>query len=211
MLTPKSYQEAKADVRLEPEPDSGCEIMISNESICLYLPYEDANVFKHFNTWLYSKTIIGLEEKIAELSWDEVFNIYQFAVHRNVPGLQNAVVDATIEKNRLVKTVPDSNHVKYLYEKDAKATPFRKLLVDMFTMRHCDLSDALSLSKLPPQFLSAVIVKLDKLKTSAEEEVAEIKKKRAKRTGKKFRRDEGTDLAELKKCYYVQTSPIIID
>lgn len=89
--------------------------------------------------------------------------------------------------------------------------PFRKFFVDILTLSRGGISDGSDLSSLHPQFLSAVILALDKIKTTATDEVRDLKEKRTKRQGKEFKEDGRVQFSELKEQYYVQIAPIELD
>ena len=144
----------------------------------VHLPNEDPSAFKCFYTYLYEQhSLVSGNESITDITWSGLFDVWLFGLKFKIPGLQNAVVDATIEKHREDKTLPGPVDINRLYKKNVKAASFRELFIDLFTSS-CDLEVKIHKpGSYNTQFLVALISTLYRNQVKSEEEG---KHKRAK-------------------------------
>ena len=87
---------------------------------------EEVDVFKRFNGWLYTNTILQ-ENDIKDPDFTNLMELYVFAEKRGIPSLQNAVIDALIRIQRL----PDYE-IESVWEKTARTSGLHRLLVDSY-------------------------------------------------------------------------------
>ena len=102
------------------------------------LPEDDPDMFKRFQLWLYTGSVVeSPTEASTTVDWQCLFNLYIFGDARGVAHLQNATMDALIDKSHAENLIPTMQY-KYVYENTADNSLLRRLLVDWITQR-CDL------------------------------------------------------------------------
>lgn len=87
---------------------------------------EDVAMFQSFQIWLYSDNILTTNTRE---NWKILFDLHIFGDARGIPHLQNAAVDALINKEHRLKWIP-AYQFKYVYEDTSEKSPLRRLLVD---------------------------------------------------------------------------------
>ncbi|KAL8797391.1 MAG: hypothetical protein Q9195_000546 [Heterodermia aff. obscurata] len=103
------------------------------------LPEENPSMFERFQLWLYTGSIIELHEK-DRLSSKVLVDLYIFGETRIIPGLQNAVIDSTIDELIQYQLI-SVRSIDYLYANTSKRSPIRKLYVEMIVDNNIDLKD----------------------------------------------------------------------
>ncbi|MCJ1461298.1 hypothetical protein MMC28_011680 [Mycoblastus sanguinarius] len=89
-------------------------------------------MFKHFQYWIYSETILASDE--YDIEWRTLTNLYIFSEARRIPNLQNAAMDVLIdtEMSRSCISIAELSHV---YDNTAESSTLRKFLVDWAAQR----------------------------------------------------------------------------
>ena len=96
----------------------------------LDLPEERPQMFKRFLLWLYSGSIIeSPKETCDKIHWKDLFGLYIFGDARSIPALQNAVIDALIDKCEQTDAIP-THYFVYIYDNTVDKSPLRRLVVD---------------------------------------------------------------------------------
>ena len=93
---------------------------------------EDPDTFKRFNWWLYTGKVLFDEERVEDTNYDKLFDLYAFGEKRLIPHLQNACIDAVINRDIVTETIPYGEVVQQLWDKLPRQSPMRKLLTDLF-------------------------------------------------------------------------------
>ncbi len=111
---------------------------IESHDRCVVLPEDDANVFEHFQFWIYTGNLLETSEPPIKISWEILIGLYHFGDARDIPALQNAAIDLIIDKEHA------SNHLsppwlRQIYQMPKKS-PLRRLLADF--MAHLAKLDA---------------------------------------------------------------------
>lgn len=120
-------------------------------------------MFKRFQLWLYTGSILELHEQ-SRLPSTVLVDLYIFGETRIIPGLQNAVIDSTIDEliqHQLISV----RSIDHLYANTSKRSPIRRLYVEMIIDNNVDLNDlkwgiARELSEFayPREFLTDMIL-----------------------------------------------------
>lgn len=100
----------------------------------LELPDESVEMFKHFQFWVYSGSILEAHENTNFIAWGLLIELWVFGEARGIPDLQNAVIDALINKNYTSKQVPTSE-LNRLYENTSENAPIRRLFIDWVSFK----------------------------------------------------------------------------
>ena len=100
-----------------------------DKTIEVDLPMVSPQVFERFHLWLYAGNILDPDESTRSVSWSELMDLYQFGDARGIPEMQNAVIDAIIEKQKIENSIPVTNFNK-IYDQVQDDSPIRKLAVD---------------------------------------------------------------------------------
>lgn len=166
---------------IKPEPSADYSVTKGNGSTILHLAKDSLNAFKRFNTWLYSKDIIVEGESHKDIEWEALVSLYLFAAHRSIPGLQNAVIDASILKHNQAAVLPGTPHINRLYAFNVHAPLYRSLFIDMFSQATQSLHHVIATNRgYNPQFLAGIVMRLSQLR-EADREIHKQRSKKRKR------------------------------
>ena len=100
----------------------------------LYMPNEDPKVWHLFQKWL---TVGGSQVTIDlnHAGWADLLVLYFFAAEKDVPELQNQLMDAMGE---LIQDVaPNPAIVNHIWTKTTAKSPLRRLVVEGFVYELC--------------------------------------------------------------------------
>ena len=107
----------------------------------VHLPEDDPEVFQRFQLWLYTGSVIESSgEGTKAIDWMVFFRLYVFGDARGVAGLQNATIDALIDKSHKEIALPSILGPNYIYDNTVEKSPLRRLMVDWVVYRAGDLS-----------------------------------------------------------------------
>lgn len=95
----------------------------------LELPDEDAAMFRHFELWVYTGDVLATGESDADISWDSLVGLYIFGEIRGIPNLQNAAIDALIDKQSSQNAIP-TRFLPRVYDSTPEDSSLRRLFVD---------------------------------------------------------------------------------
>lgn len=125
------------------------------------MPEEDPAVFKRFQLWLYTGSVIDISAHEEDRpDWRSVISIYIFAERRGIPALQNLVIDTLIDLRYKRNEIPGRN-IDQIYSGTMANDPLRRLVVRLMTESHIDLKrlDWIScLDSCPAEFFRDVIL-----------------------------------------------------
>lgn len=88
---------------------------------------EREDVFDIFNQFVYSRVIA--DEQDHRFTWDLLVATWLFGDKYMVPTLQNIIMDAILEKNRLERAVP-TVQISLIWEKTLPSSPLRRFILD---------------------------------------------------------------------------------
>jgi len=89
-----------------------------------------AEMFKHFQFWLYSNTINMSTNKRFDIEWKQLIDLFIFGEARGIPNLMNCAIDGLIDKQAYMFWTP-LDQIPYIYDNTAPKSPLRQLLVDL--------------------------------------------------------------------------------
>ena len=90
---------------------------------------DDVVTFKHFQVWLYSNKIYSTDETENDIPWEVLTGLYIFAETRGASLLQNAVIDAYVDKQETLHSLPVSE-IARVYDFTCENSPLRRFFVD---------------------------------------------------------------------------------
>ncbi|KAL9631440.1 MAG: hypothetical protein Q9164_005891, partial [Protoblastenia rupestris] len=97
------------------------------------LPEDDINTFTHFQYWLYTDTVLLARQdndlKNRDIDWATLMRLYIFGQARQVPLLQNAVMDGFITLQEVKRWTP-LDQIRLVYDETLEHSPLRRLYVD---------------------------------------------------------------------------------
>ena len=100
-------------------------------------------MFKRFQLWLYTGSVLDVSEQRPALPGDfskVLAELYIFGETHIIPGLQNAVIDSTIDQ-LMITGVVLINSINSFYLNTSKGSPIRQLYVEMMADGNIDLRD----------------------------------------------------------------------
>lgn len=167
---------------IEAESDGTYHVTPEAGSHMVHLPNDSYEVFERFNHFLYAqKQLLREGEKADDLSWTHVIDVYIFAIKRQIPSLQNAIINISIRKHAEAKNLPSPSEINRLYRVGVKAPNLRALFIDLF-IKDCNLEHTLRKHRnYHPQFLTAMLIKLYLKNQKAEESQGKGMRKKIKR------------------------------
>ena len=95
----------------------------------LYLPQEDPKIFARFQLWVYTKSILDEGESATDLDARVLSQLYVFGELCQASALQNAVIDAYIDKSVVENTIYNIELLS-IYDSTPPDAPIRRLFVD---------------------------------------------------------------------------------
>ena len=129
------------------------------------MPEADPELFRHFQHWLYSKTLLMSSKSENDIPWPVLINLFIFGEAHGIPDLQNASIDGIINKQATGRLTP-LEQINHVYDNTGERSPLRRLFVDLtHTIAHfnhkCDADGWLIEAKyemFPKRFLFDVAV-----------------------------------------------------
>ena len=91
---------------------------------------EDPEIFELFQLWVYKGTFLLAGQEIQDLASTSLVDLYIFAEARDIPTLQNSVVNALIELEVTDGQIP-TDVLSRVYANTRITSPLRKLIVGM--------------------------------------------------------------------------------
>ena len=95
----------------------------------LEMPEEDETVFRGFQLWVYTKSILEDGEGLDTMGWRSLIDLYIFGDKFGIPILQDQAIDLLIDKRDASNRIPAS-HFDHVYQNTRESSPLRKLCVD---------------------------------------------------------------------------------
>ncbi len=95
------------------------------------LPEEEPEDFEVFLLWLYTQSLEHTESPNVNQQYEVLFKLYFLADRLQVRGLRNAIVDTIIALEHSGDFVPGTDLVNLTFERTARSSPLRRLMVDM--------------------------------------------------------------------------------
>ncbi|KAL9036078.1 MAG: hypothetical protein Q9180_004505, partial [Flavoplaca navasiana] len=95
---------------------------------------EDRDTFRRFVLWLYYRKILDNDESIATIPERKLIDCYFLADRRDIPAMQNFLIDALISKEKAVQFL-FCHHQRYVWVNTPESSPLRRLFVDMMVLR----------------------------------------------------------------------------
>ena len=99
----------------------------------LTLETVDPDTFQRFILWLYFNNVLDNFESVQSVPGLELINCYFFADQRNIPAMQNHVIDTILERVKTTKII-FVKHQRLIWENTPDGSPLRRLLVDSLAM-----------------------------------------------------------------------------
>ena len=136
---------------------------VEAENQKIELAEDDPKVFERIQLWLYQDTLVEPEEH--PLYFNILIDLYLFANARGMPQLQNAALDAFIDRNKVMNALPDGS-IHRIYENTTQASCLRKLYVDItirnkaITRESWDYAEDKE-NRFPKQYLLDLIIRLN--------------------------------------------------
>lgn len=97
---------------------------------CIVLKDEDPEVFRRFMHWLYYGTVLDSDETIRTISPQELAHCYFLADRRDIPALQNYLMDLLLHQADTLSYFLSSIQ-PLVWANTSENSPLRKLLVDL--------------------------------------------------------------------------------
>ncbi|KAL8948426.1 MAG: hypothetical protein Q9222_005392 [Ikaeria aurantiellina] len=91
-------------------------------------------IFGRFCLWLYWGKIMEDHEAVTDIPWDTLTACYLLAEMRDVPMMQNAVIDLLIRKTQATNLLP-TREQRHVWEQTTENSPLRKMIVDITVLR----------------------------------------------------------------------------
>ena len=107
----------------------------------LELPDESVSMFKHFQLWVYTDSIMAKDETVQDISPHLLAGLYIFGEKCGIPDLQNVAIDFLIDWF----DTPGSLSVTIfseVYHGTPNKSPLRKLLVDFMVRNPDDIQES---------------------------------------------------------------------
>lgn len=131
----------------------------------LWFPHDSPPVFTRINRWLYSSSLLLVEESetLDNITWDMLISIYLFSTRFALVRLQNHCVDLTLTKARSSSSLPDADAINKIWKNDSNAVAMRQLLQALYA-RKADLARFMNSSPvskaggLNVQFIKGLVV-----------------------------------------------------
>ena len=146
------------------------------------MPDEDVVTFEHFQIWLYSNKIYTTDAIENDIPWDILTGLYIFAEVRGIPHLQNAVIDAYIDKEVTLLELPMSQ-VARIYDSACESSPLRRLFVD-FAVKHIHIGNSWfsdeSFAEYTKEYLYDVLRAQCEVKKGSRSLVGDLKKEKTR-------------------------------
>lgn len=93
------------------------------------MPKDDVAAFERFQLWLYTKGLLEDGESVDDISWDTLLDFYILGEVRGIPGLQNEIIDVSIDKSDHENEIP-TTLLPRIYEETPQSCALRRLMVD---------------------------------------------------------------------------------
>ena len=93
------------------------------------LEEEDVTTFKHFQYWLYSRTLLMTQQSENDIEWDILVDLFILGEAHGIPHLQNAAIDGLVSKQISTGWTP-LHLISRIYENTPEKSPIRRLFVD---------------------------------------------------------------------------------
>ncbi|KAG7004696.1 hypothetical protein G7Y79_00024g056460 [Physcia stellaris] len=127
------------------------------------MPDEDPEIFKRFQYWLYTGSLLDDTIPGGDILMPSVLaDIFIFAEARGIPSLQNAAIDALIDQRYLSPPRLPHRCLHRIYDNTPEDSPLRKLVVAMYADGSVQLTNACwmstqNLKDYPSEFLRDII------------------------------------------------------
>ncbi|KAL8771206.1 MAG: hypothetical protein Q9209_003377 [Squamulea sp. 1 TL-2023] len=95
---------------------------------------EDPEPFRRFMLWLYWGKILDDDESISTISSTKLTECYFLADRRDVPAMQNLIIDTIIQKS-IAENIIFVGVQSYVWQNTPEQSLLRKLLVEMMALR----------------------------------------------------------------------------
>ena len=151
------------DQILEPDFKSYSEdpkISIEAGSTVITLPSEDVTTFSRVNSWFFTQRFRYPDEEWSKITWRHLIDVYLFAVHKNIPTLQNICINSTILKVKDGCLFPGQDTINSLWRTGPGTIRLRRLFIKLFAS-HCELKKAiLNNNSFNQTFLNWIVIEL---------------------------------------------------
>ncbi|CAD0056030.1 unnamed protein product [Aureobasidium pullulans] len=95
------------------------------------MPQEDPYLFEIVVSWCYTRKLQDMADKAgSEMDYLDLINLWIFGDKHIIPALQNAVMDAFMQKNAAVKHIP-SCYILHIYENTMPRSQMRRVVIDL--------------------------------------------------------------------------------
>ena len=95
------------------------------------MPQEDPYLFEIVVSWCYTHKLQDMADKAgSEMGYLDLINLWIFGDKHIIPALQNAVMDAFMQKNAAVKHIP-SCYILHIYENTMPRSQMRRVVIDL--------------------------------------------------------------------------------
>ncbi|KAL8797908.1 MAG: hypothetical protein Q9182_007124, partial [Xanthomendoza sp. 2 TL-2023] len=95
---------------------------------------EDHETFRRFIVWLYYGTVIDQDEDLSTIPVEELIDCYFLADRRDVPAMQNHIIDTLIQNMRATDTL-FCRLQRRIWENTPQQSLLRNLTVDSLVFR----------------------------------------------------------------------------
>ncbi|KAL8677084.1 MAG: hypothetical protein Q9186_006464 [Xanthomendoza sp. 1 TL-2023] len=124
----------------------------------ILLKDEDHETFGRFIFWLYYSTVIDHDEELNAIPAKKLVDCYFLADRRDVPALQNHIINTLIQKARAPGSItPLCLLQRLIWENTPEQSLLRKLMVD-FPVLRCNLSTMLKDEKQKDQWDKSFLI-----------------------------------------------------
>lgn len=138
---------------------------------------ESITMFKHFQLWVYTDSIITKGETATDVTWVSLACLYIFGEKCGIPDLQNMAIDVLIDKQQISIRMPISI-IRKVYDDTPATAPLRRLLVDLmackFPVVHGGLAEWMR-EQIPKDFLFDLAVVLHALRAGSKADIEDFK------------------------------------
>ena len=114
-------------------------------------------------------SLLEEDEKIKDISWSDLVDLYLFALQLEATGMQDAIIAALVNRYNACHDLPAPSIINRLYRAGIRAPNARQIFLDLF-MHKIDLTTLTNTHQYPSQFLAALISRLYAFKAAAEKE-----------------------------------------
>ncbi|CAD0023988.1 unnamed protein product [Aureobasidium pullulans] len=95
------------------------------------MPQEDPYLFEIVVSWCYTRKLQDMADKAgSEMDYLDLINLWIFGDKHIIPALQDAVMDAFMQKNAAVKHIP-SCYILHIYENTMPRSQMRRVVIDL--------------------------------------------------------------------------------